>query len=69
LAAGVATGFQFSPVSSDAFAGALCKAAALFREPDVWRKMQINGMMTDVSWRAPAKRFASASSPTDGLFF
>jgi starch synthase len=59
LAAGVATGFQFSPVNSDAFAGALCKAAALFRKPNVWRKMQINGMTTDVSWRAPAKRFAS----------
>ncbi|MEJ2116869.1 MAG: glycosyltransferase, partial [Alphaproteobacteria bacterium] len=59
MAAGVATGFQFSPVNSDAFAWALSKAATLFHDQAVWRTMQTNGMKSDLSWRIPAKRYAA----------
>jgi starch synthase len=59
LAAGVATGLQFSPLTAETLADALRKAAKLFRDRDVWRAMQRNGMATDVSWRRPARRYAA----------
>ncbi len=59
LTAGAATGLQFSPVTSDNLAGALAKAARLFRDRPTWRTMQKNGMTTEVSWRRPARRYAA----------
>lgn len=59
LQAGVATGLQFSPPSAEAFAIALRRAEHLFRDKDTWRRLQINGMKTDVSWRHPARRYAA----------
>jgi len=58
LQAGVATGVQFSPPTADAFGIALRQAEHLFRDKETWRKLQINGMKTDVSWRHPARRYA-----------
>lgn len=58
LAAGVATGFQFSPPSAEALELALRQARALFGDKQRWRKLQINGLKTDVSWRGPARRYA-----------
>ncbi|PPD45014.1 MAG: glycogen synthase GlgA [Methylocystis sp.] len=58
LQAGVATGLQFSPPTAEALAIALAQAERLFRDTDTWRKLQINGMKTDVSWRHPAERYA-----------
>lgn len=59
LAKGVATGVQFSPVTSGNLAAALCRTSRLFRDRTTWRTMQRNGMGTDVSWRWPAHRYAS----------
>jgi starch synthase len=59
LARGVATGVQFAPVSADMLAAAIRRTAALFREPEAWRRLQTNGMATDVSWRDPARRYAA----------
>jgi starch synthase len=59
LAAGVATGVQFAPVNADMFAAAISRACSLFRSPETWRRLQENGMATDVSWRDPARRYAS----------
>ena len=58
-AAGVATGIQFSPVNGTMFEGAIRRAAALYRSPDDWRRLQRNGMAADVSWRGPAKAYAA----------
>jgi len=58
LQAEVATGLQFSPATAEALALALREAEALFGDADAWRKIQINGMRTDVSWRNPARRYA-----------
>lgn len=58
LQAGVATGLQFSPPSAEALAIALRQAELLFQDKPTWRKLQINGMRTDVSWRQPARRYA-----------
>lgn len=58
LAAGVATGVQFSPVSRPMLEAAIRRAINLYRDPDSWSRMCRNGMSTDVSWRNPAKRYA-----------
>jgi starch synthase len=58
IAAGVATGFQFAPVTADALGAALTRAARAFQNPTAWRSMQERGMATDVSWLQPAKQYA-----------
>jgi starch synthase len=59
LAAGVATGVQFAPVTPEVLEAAILKTTALYRDPPAWRRMQANGMATDVSWRDPARRYAA----------
>jgi starch synthase len=58
LAAGAATGIQFASGTDDGLALALRKTASLFRDKLAWRVMQTNGMLADVSWRNPARRYA-----------
>jgi starch synthase len=58
-AAGVATGVQFSPPSAGALAYALDRALEVARDPAVMRRLRLNGMRSDVSWRGPAKRYAA----------
>lgn len=52
------TGIQFAPVSVTMLEGAIQRTAALYREPELWRQIQANGMATDVSWREPARHYA-----------
>lgn len=59
VAGNVATGIQFWPVSSESLAGAVRRASALFHDKPVWQRMQNNGMNVDVSWRNPARQYAS----------
>lgn len=58
LARGTATGVQFSPVNAPMLESALRRTINLYREPAVWRRLQANGMASDVSWREPAKAYA-----------
>jgi len=58
MAGGVATGFKFAPVTADRLAGAVLRAHAAFGDKSVWRKIQLSGMSTDVSWRNRASRYA-----------
>jgi starch synthase len=53
-----ASGFKFRPVTSDNLAAILRRANEMFRDRPAWRKMQLNGMSTDVSWRGRAGRYA-----------
>jgi starch synthase len=57
-AGGAATGFTFGPVTAEALAGALHRANLLWRDQPAWRRLQHNGMSTDVSWRNRASRYA-----------
>ena len=59
LAAGIGTGFHFSPVTSEMLAAAILRALSVWRQPDVWRRLQRNAMQTDVSWHRPAARYAA----------
>lgn len=59
LAAGVATGVQFSPVCRSTLETALRRTAALWADRDAWERLQRNAMASDVSWDASAKLYAS----------
>lgn len=59
LAAEVATGFQFSPVTPDALRQALRRAMRAFAEPKLWERIQNRGMKADVSWDRSALSYAS----------
>ncbi len=58
LAAGVATGIQFEPPTVEALDHAIDRAFRLFQDSAAVRRMRLNGMRSDVSWRRPAKRYA-----------
>ncbi len=57
--AGVATGFQFSPVDVDSLSHCLRRAADVFSDRPSWSRMQRRGMATDVSWRRSAQAYAA----------
>ena len=54
-----ATGFKFGPVTADALAGTLRKANAAFHDKPTWRRLQLSGLATDVSWRHRAGDYAA----------
>jgi starch synthase len=59
VAAGVATGLQFAPVTEASLWSALERCQRLWHNRKVWERMQRNGMAADVSWRTPAQRYAA----------
>jgi len=48
------TGFLFAPYEAEAMVGALKRALAIQRQPELWQALQANGMRRDFSWRASA---------------
>jgi starch synthase len=59
LAAGVATGVQFYPPEVAELDHAIVRAFGLYADPEIMRRLRLNGMRADVSWRAPARRYAA----------
>ena len=59
LRAGVATGLQFSPVTTHALATALLRLVDLHGDAPTWARMQKNAMATDVGWDASAPAYAA----------
>ena len=59
VAAGAGTGVLFAPPGREALEAALHRTAALWRDRELWRRLQRNAMRTDVSWRRPAARYAA----------
>jgi len=58
LASGAATGVQFAPVETPMLESAVRRTLALYRDPETWRRLQLNGMACDVSWSQSARRYA-----------
>lgn len=52
-------GLQFGPVTREALAIAIERAAKLWREPPTWRRLQRHAMAADVGWRKPAREYAA----------
>jgi starch synthase len=59
LAAGAGTGVQVAPVNAPMLENAIRRTVALYHDRGAWARLQVNGMAADVSWRAPAKRYAA----------
>jgi len=59
IASGVATGIQFASISAEGLDVAIRRTVDLFGDQSSWRRMQLNGMMTDVTWRKAAGRYAA----------
>ncbi len=59
LNAGVATGFQFSPVDGPSLEHALGRAGRCYRDRALWTAMQKRGMESDVSWTRSASTYAA----------
>ena len=59
LAAGVATGIQFSPVDGLSLQNALVRTQRLYDNKAVWKNLQARGMATDVSWDRSAAEYAT----------
>jgi starch synthase len=59
LSAGVATGLQFYPPDIGALDYAISRAFDLYADPAIMRRLRLNGMRADVSWRTPARRYAA----------
>ena len=59
LSAGVATGLQFAPPAVGQLAYALKRAVGLYADAAAMRRLRLNGMRADVSWRGPAKSYAA----------
>jgi phosphoglucomutase len=57
LADGVATGFQFAPVTTEALAFALERAFALYRDQARWQAVQRRAMTRKVDWSTPAEAY------------
>ncbi len=51
------TGFVFDAPTADALLATVRRAIDAFRNPDVWRALQRNGMARDFRWDASARRY------------
>lgn len=58
IAAGVATGLQFDHADDAHLGRAIERAVRLHARPDVWKRMQQQGMRADFSWRQSGARYA-----------
>ncbi|MGD2175059.1 MAG: glycogen synthase GlgA [Candidatus Brocadiaceae bacterium] len=57
LQSGEATGFVFEPYEPQALAQAVRRALAVFPEREKWRKLMLNGMSQDWSWKRSAREY------------
>jgi starch synthase len=58
LNAGVATGIQFAPVTTDALLRAIRRTLRLYSDQRLWQQMQKQGMKSDVSWNRSGVSYA-----------
>jgi starch synthase len=59
LTDGVATGFQFAPLTAGAVRMVLSRAFDLFAQPTTWQRVQRRAMTRNVGWQLPAERYAA----------
>jgi starch synthase len=56
-AAGLGNGFKFGPYSATAMLEKIREGLYFYNQPETWAKIQRNGMITDNSWSAAAKKY------------
>ena len=55
---GTGTGFKFAEYSGAAMMRAIRQALHHFTDETIWKRIQLNGMVKDFSWKAPAAEYA-----------
>ena len=55
---GTGTGFKFSEYTGAAFLYAVKQALHHFADERIWKRIQLNGMVKDFSWKTPAAEYA-----------
>jgi starch synthase len=53
------SGFKFTEYSAAALLGSLRQALAVYRQPELWRRLVTNAMQQDFSWSKSAAQYAS----------
>jgi starch synthase len=66
IVARTATGFVFDEPTPDDFQAAIVRALSLYREPLIWRRLQLQAMAQDFSWTASATQYAALYSAASG---
>ncbi len=56
---GQGTGFKFDGYEGKALLACIRQALRVFREPNAWRALQLNGMAKDFSWKASAAAYVT----------
>jgi starch synthase len=59
LEQGTGTGFKFTEYSGGALMYAIRQALQHFVDERIWKRIQLNGMSKDFSWKTPAAEYAS----------
>ncbi len=59
LEKGIATGFVFEEEDAHQLLECVYQAVTLFRNREIWRTLQINGMSRDFSWQSSAKEYCA----------
>ncbi|HKX75100.1 MAG TPA: glycogen synthase GlgA [Acidimicrobiia bacterium] len=65
-ASGEGNGFVFDHFTEEGLAWSLGEALNLYRQPDAWRAMQLNGMNEDNSWERRASEYADLYEKLSG---
>jgi len=55
---GTGTGFKFSEYAGAAFLYAVKQALQHYADERIWKRIQLNGMVKDFSWKTPAAEYA-----------
>ena len=55
---GTGTGFKFSEYTGAAFLYAVKQALQHYADERIWKRIQLNGMVKDFSWKTPAAEYA-----------
>jgi starch synthase len=62
-----ATGFAFEDPSRKAFGDAIERALRMYREPLLWRRLQLAGMKRESGWKVSALEYLSLYEEASGL--
>lgn len=62
-----ATGFVFDKATKEDLEATIARALALYREPLIWRRLQLQAMAQEFSWNASATQYAALYSAASGL--
>ncbi|HJU54125.1 MAG TPA: glycogen/starch synthase [Pyrinomonadaceae bacterium] len=64
---GTGTGFKFGPYTAGAMLDKIYEALYCYAEPDIWLRLQSNGMRADNSWQVAARKYVQLYSAVTQL--